>query len=80
VCRIEQLRRKPGQTTIEVSNVHRSDTMAGLSGDKDAIERQLSIQPECCAEMQGTITRMQEHLPALKTVAGWLSTPGTDNE
>jgi hypothetical protein len=77
--RIELLRaRKPGQTTIPMSNGQRSTSMVGLSGELDAIEQQLGIQHDCCADMQATITRMQQRLPVMKTVAGGLDRPSPD--
>jgi hypothetical protein len=70
VRRIQQLRaRKPGRTTIPLSNGQKSETMVGLSGELEAVEQQLALQRDCCGEMQATVVRMEERLPGLKTVA-----------
>jgi hypothetical protein len=75
--RLNQLRtRNPGQAGVALSNGERSDTMAGLAGEMEAIEKQLSVQQNCCDDMQTTIARMQERLPVLKKVAAQLLDPG----
>src|SRR4051812_21898172 len=71
---LEQLRvRKPGQTTVELANGQRADTIGELSTEMAGIERQLRLQQQCCAEMQATIARMEHRLPVLKTAVVRLS-------
>jgi hypothetical protein len=75
--RLNQLRaRTPRQPGVALSNGDRSDTMAGLAAEVEAIGKQLSVQQECCGDMQTTIARMQERLPVLKKVAAQLLDPG----
>ena len=72
--RLGQLRaRRPGQGHAAMTNGERSEVMVGLSDELTAIEVQMSVQQECCDDMQETIARMRERLPVIKAVAAQLT-------
>jgi hypothetical protein len=78
---IEPLRpRSAGQPSEPISNGHRADSLSGLSSELDAIEHQLSVQLECCEDMQATIGRMRRRLPALKKAAALIEPTGSPVE
>ena len=63
---IEKLRRPELRVGPELSAASRKTTLASLDSDIAALEAQLGLESECCAEMHLTIEKMQRCVTTLR--------------
>jgi hypothetical protein len=63
---IEKLRSDRHRVGPELSNAERADTLQSLANELTAIDEELHIQHQSCAEMQRSIGKMQARLAALR--------------
>jgi len=66
---IEKLRSVRQRVGPELSNGERGTALALLHDQVDAIEREIRTQRNTCADMHGTVDRMQERLRAFRQAA-----------
>jgi hypothetical protein len=64
--RIEKLRNPKHRVGPELSDGVRSDTLAGLAAELEALESHLATQHSCCHEMLNTVERMRNRLALAK--------------
>jgi hypothetical protein len=77
--RIERLRGDKLRVGTELSNGERRTLLSGLSEELAALETQLTIEHQCCGDMQATINHMQQRLRDLKEIGAHIShTPEPD--
>jgi uncharacterized coiled-coil protein SlyX len=63
---IEKLRVVRKRVGPELTNGEREDTLAHLSTAVADLDAHISMQHDCCTDMQATITRMRERVAALR--------------
>lgn len=64
---IETLRGAPHHTGRELTTRERRQTLETLSNEWNAIDSELTVQHEACAQIQKTISQMRERLDVLRS-------------